>query len=429
MTAPTDEFELAAAPAVAPAARHRRRWTRRPGTWAAVAGALVLAGVVAAPPLRSLESDGVAWNLLDLDLRSAPEPLWQASIAGASDVVGVIGRTVLVGGGDADMVVDAPARTVSGVDLDTGAIVFTVADPENTCQAGTDTLACVEGRAGQAATVVVRDDQGGTLREVPFPGALSALVLDDDGLAVLEGFDSGVSDLVRIDAEGDELWRAPTSFSGRVDTSYNDLRIVDGSVETATGPFDLATGDRIEDPRWRAVSSDSAGTTVSVTAESTVVTTAGGEQLTLPPDERVLDIDDALGGPIALTGLDDGSLAVHPREDDRPLWTITEDACWLLARLDGVLVMRCFQSTGTQILALDQLSGDPLWERPGDIWADGLGASDDTLLLTTGDGVSGVDPVTGEERWALPVPGDWMEIETAADAVILVTSEVLVRLA
>ena len=425
MTA-VDEFDLATAPAAARGAvGRRRRWHGRPAPWVAAAAALVLVGIALAPPSEPTTDPGIVWNVLDLDLRDEPMPLWQAPI-GASDAVGVIDGTLVVEAAGAGEGAEVSTRTLVGVELATGAEVFMQEDPDNTCQLGHATLTCVADRGGPAASMIVRDSLGRVIREQPHPDALSAVALDDGGYVLIEGTSSGVADLLRVDADGAQMWRTATTFSGRVDPSYNSLHLTDGWVETASGAFDLDTGEPPED-LVRFAEVDPAGSTSVATHDGTVLRTTAGDQVVLPADEPLLDIDDSPGGPLALTG-NHGTVSVHRRDEGASLWTITEDQCWVTARLQSTLVMQCFEANGSRILALDQLTGSSLWTQPATPWSSLDAATTDTLLLSTPAGVSGVDPRTGEDRWRIWVPGTFWTVEAAAGAVVVLSDEALIRI-
>lgn len=426
--AQTDEFELTSAP---PADRRSRtsrgRWTRRPAPWLGAGVGLVLVGAVVATPIQPPPQPVVSWNLLDLDLREQPTPLWDAPIS-ASETLGVIDSTLVVGTAVLSSTSEtSDARILTGIDLATGAPVFTHADPDNTCQLGDDALTCVDDRGGPAAVIAVRDGEGAVERTHDYPDALSAVALDDGGYVVLQGAPSGVADLVRIDADGTERWRSATSFSGRVDTSYNRLHLMDGWVETASGAVDLETGEPPQDlVRFSELEAD--GGTAVTTSTGTVVHAASGEQVTIPPDEPLLAIDDSVAGPYALTG-NDGTVVVSRRDDGEQLWRITQDECWVQARLQSTLLMRCFVVNGSRVLALDQVTGVTLWSRSDDLGASLVTASADTVVLRTADGVAGADPRTGRDRWTIPVPGTYWQVESVAGVVLVLSDAALIRLA
>lgn len=426
----SEEFELgqpSAAPEPGSTTRRERR-RARPSPWVVTAVALVVAGVVAAPPAALLpraEPDGIAWNVLDIDLRSEPEPLWQAGVS-VTGVIGVTARTLVVESSG----LFHTHRILHALDLDTGHLRWSLADPERTCQLGSTALVCVRDRGGPDAVVATVQPSGAT-RTIELPGALAGVDIGDgEGLVAIVGDVPELAHLVRLDEDGAEVWRTQLTISGRADVGFTGLALTDDGVVTASGYFDLATGDLsgmttpVDD-----TAADGAVRTVRDDGSTLVSTPAGGERV-VPSGELWLTVDDSFGGQVSLTRAnDDDDILVRPADADEGWRLRSTPLCWPVARLAGTLLQWCTDVIGTSTIAYDLSTGERLWQRgePGG-WLSPMIASPDTLLMTTDDGVAGLDPRTGLPRWSIPVPGSYVDAIAVGGTVLVWSDEVLVRL-
>lgn len=418
----TDEFVLTEAARGAPAPPRRARWTESAATWVAASAALVLVGVLACAPAQPDLSDGIRWNVLAADLTTEPAITWWTDLA-VDEVLGALGENVLVTtdhGVDTDD--DQVGRTITAVDISTGEQRWHVADPARTCELSPRVLACVTNEGEPEATITLTGADGTVARTVPHPGALSAIDVDGGGLVVVEGGSGALADVVRIEGFGKERWRHTLSFSGEADWSWTDLE-VDGDVAVVprSGSWDLASGERVA---WSEHETAHDGTARRVIDGTTLVTLPDGTELEVPAEEMRLAIDDAFGGPVSLrfavnagiTATSDEGAVTYVTESDTRL-------CDPRVRLHGTLVQVCIETSGvseTELVAVDQLTGQPLWSRTGVGFRQQVAAMD-TLIVSSGTGVEGIDPATGETRWAIPLI-DGYPLLTAVDGVILVST-------
>ena len=226
------------------------------------------------------------------------------------------------------------------------------------------------------------------------------------------------------------MWRTQLTISGRADVGFTGLTLTEVGVVTAAGYFDLATGDL--SGLTTPVDETAADGTVRTVRDdgSTLVSTPAGGERVIPPGELWLTVDDSFGGQVSLTRAnDDNDILVRPADADEGWRLRSTPFCWPVARLAGTLLQWCTDVIGTSTIAYDLSSGERLWRRgePGG-WLSPMIATPDTLLMTTDDGVAGLDPRTGLPRWRISVPGSYVDASAVGDAVLVWSDEVLVRL-
>lgn len=440
MTSETDEFTFAEQQhAPPPRPRTPLPVSRRASTWAVAGVGLILAGVLSAsgPIYPSLE-DGVAWNILDLDLRREPEVMWVAEVANG-EVLGELDGAIVSRQGNVIYSDDEEAHPsdLVGLDAATGAERWRIEDTDHTCEIGSGAVTCTEHRASPDAIVTIYSADASTSTSVDHPGAMSARALDDGGLLVVEGGTTALADLVRLDAAGNEVWRSQLSFSGLADSGYSHIDVLgDAAIATAGGSVDLATGGEPTSYSPWFGDTDVNGTARQPTTDgATEVMFTDGATLVVPPEEMWLDVDDAFGGPVSLQG--DEITIVAAWDGGQTTHEVGQPHCWLQARLQGALVQTCFNDgdlTDSTVMAVDQLTGEQLWERTSSLGSSTFLASTDTLVLSTDGAIEGVDPRTGESRWSIPVPGQFPRTTTEEgdlvipDGLLVWTDEALMRL-
>ncbi|GAB2610094.1 hypothetical protein [Pseudactinotalea suaedae] len=431
MTNQAEEFVLAEhVPGAAPArASTPLPASRRATTWAVVGVALVVGGVLTSPgPIYPPLEDGIAWNVLDLDLMTEPRVAWTAELS-AVEVLGAVDGTVVIGLGSESPAVDEPwpDSTTVGLDARTGAELWRLTD--GTCVLGADAVTCVQDQGSPDARVTNHAADGTATRPVTHAGAVVATRLDGGGLLVVEGGSTAIAELVRIDDWGAEMWRSRLRYSGLADSGYFGLDVVGGYVSAASGWFDLETGEARELPYLESDANDALRETLE--DGSTLVTLADGREVHVPPGELLLEVDDALGGPVSLHSSSDGAL-VSTWDGGSATFTPSADLdCLLLARLQGALVEQCLPSSGIGTLrmrAIDQLTTEHLWEHTGTTGFGSVPATADTLVLSLAGSVQGVDPRTGVPRWSVPVAGVNPRVTVTDDYLIVLTPEAVIRL-
>lgn len=431
----TDEFVLTEQlPGAAPTrARRPLPFVRRAETWVAAGIALILTGVMVTPgPIYPPLGDGIAWNILDLELTTEPGVVWSTEFPETAFLLGASDDTIAVAmEGEAPEDSDnLPALTVIGLDATTGMQRFVVEDPDRSCQLSAASVTCVQGSGEPEAMIGVYPVTGAAPTDHAYPGAITAVALDDGGLLVAEGGETGIAMLVRLDPDGAELWRSRLSVSGQADPGMISLE-QRGDYATASGGilYDLVSGERVDQGLAAIDIALDGSTREGGHRQPTVVTSTDGTELLVPPGEVWLSVDDAFGGPVSLRFANDGS--VHSSADGRTQRILPEGVGWPFLRLNGVLVVYSHDSTGTaeaMLVAVDERSGTELWRRAGDLIfsvqrsSQGmLPASADTIVLNSEGRLEGVDPRAGEARWAIPLEDESAAV-SALDGGLLVWS-------
>lgn len=421
-----DELELGARAAPPPRARGPRPVGDRASTWGAVGGLLVLIGVVATPgPIEPPLTDGLEWNVLDLDLTTEPDVLWEIENPGVSMVLGRIGETIVFSAGD--QVLGEPPPPTVGIDATNGDEQWRFEG--GPCVLTTSTATCVTEPATPGAGVVLVDAEGPAAPPLRHPGAMVAMALEDGGMLVIEGGRTALSELLRLDAWGREVWRTRLDFSGLAPSGYWRLGLVGSRVVTSSSTVDLASGEPLD--TWAGIELSDDGTArESLDDGSMLLTLTDGTQRVLDPDVLWLDIDDAVDGPVSLRW-DDGDVVATWEDGSSRIALDVEEDCRPTARLQGTLVVQCLSQGPpgeTQFLGFDQQTGAPLWQRTGLPWSQQPIASADTFVVSTTEGIEGVDPRTGEPRWSVPIEAAWIFSSAVHDYLVIRTPDVLMRL-
>ncbi|WP_420112889.1 PQQ-binding-like beta-propeller repeat protein [Pseudactinotalea sp.] len=438
----TDEFILTEQlPGAAPT-RTRRPLPliRRAETWIAIAVALILTGVMITPgPIYPPLGDGIAWNVLDMDLTTEPDLAWETELPETAYLLGAGADTIAVAV-DGEVSEDSdslPALTILGLDATTGTQRWEIDDPDRSCLPDGTFVTCVQGSGEPEATISVYPATDAPPTVHDYPGAITAVALDDGGLLVAEGGGTGIAMLVRLDTEGEELWRSRLSVSGQAGPGEISLEANGGYVAVSGGIlYDLATGERMDQSMAPVDVAQDGSTRRGGFRGPTVVTTADGTEFLVPPGELWLGVDDAFGGPVSLTFDGDGS--VVSTYDGRSERVLPEGIGWPFARLNGVLLVYADDPTSdadATLIGVDELTGNELWRRVGDLsqslWPFRWGsvpASADTIVLSSAGRLDGIDPRTGEARWSISLDAESADVHAVDGGLLAWSGGVLTML-
>ncbi len=379
--------------------------------------------------------EGVAWNVLDLDLTTEPTVTWTTAVELSDDtisldllgesggvVVVALNRSVRIEGEP------PPSTPMLGLDAATGAVRLRIEDDDQTCQLGAEAVTCVTDGSTRDAAVVTYPTDGGESVAADHPGAMSALLLDDGGMLVMEGGTTALADLVRLDSSGAELWRSQLAISGMADASYLPIEVTAGTVQTWGGTVDLASGG---DPTtFPPLETAVDGATRTLLHDGTTqLVAADGSEVIIPPGEMWLSTDDAFGGAVSLREEPAGSVVAYWDGGTRTHAPSEGGSCFTSIRLDGVLVQYCDDApdlVNLRLVAIDQATAEQLWERP-DSWGQTL-ATSDTLVLATNGEAEGIDRRTGETRWSIQVPDGFVRLAVVDGGILAFTTDVVMRL-
>src|SRR5690606_13765847 len=113
-------------------------------------------------------------------------------------------------------------ETILAIHADTGADRWQITS--GTCTLSGDGATCVQGSGSPDAMITVTDDRG-QADPVPYPGAMRAQRLDDGGLLVVEGGSTALAQVVRLAADGTEIWRSALGFSGLADIGWTGFTV------------------------------------------------------------------------------------------------------------------------------------------------------------------------------------------------------------
>lgn len=395
----------------APTGRRRTPWRR----WVIASLALVLAGVLTAPP-GGVWWDGsptVAIGLLGTDMRSAPEVAWTTAVGtsfGQGDLALAGGLALVTGTG-----------TSRVVDLASGTVVQAL-DGSPSC--GThDAVVCVTSPGSPDATVVTF--RGTDAPQIArHPGTVLAVDVGDDLALVTVGGPQGQR-LSRVAPDGASAWSVDGTFVDLAGIGAWAQLVVSGDRLTVGGTYpvtvDVATGDTVQPgPEW-AVDEH-----VTLRRDSTE---AGLQRYDVLVDgETVLQgepvaiiTDDALGGraQLALGSSPGYPLVALDRSSGQEIWRSEVDGGTPVARVESSVLLLTWSASGRGLRALEEETGRERWRADG---VEFVGASADTLLVQlSGEAtLAGLDPVTGEQRWQLPLPAPlWFGPIATADGVVI----------
>lgn len=416
----TDEFDLVGGhgPADRPAppapARHRR-WRERPAPWFGAAVALVLVGALTAPPVPLVvgRGEGPDTGQLDLPLTEPPTVLWQTELTAATGLnLGDDHLLALIGD-------PGTGQTVVALDIDTGVESWRLDDADGTCQL-LDVVACVSAAdTDDAVIVTVADD--GTQQRLAHPWALLAMPSGED-LVVVERTDADrLEAVVLVEPDGTQRWRVEAdAVDGEPDAIWPTFHVDDDHVGLyRTGELiDLETGD--------VTAGD-----VHVLGSSTTIVTDDGHVVELEVDEWPIGIDDDVGGPVVLRTVESTVIVATVRGSGDELWRLDRTYCYPWMRQQGSIVFGCWGQTGTMTLvALDEVTGQPVWETERDGLP--LTAGAEAILVTTSEPsqIVALDPVDGAELWHLPFDGSsFANAYEVEDGLLIWSDRATVRLA
>lgn len=397
------EFGIDAEPAASTSAPQRRTRGARPFFWTAAALALVLVGTATATPVSYLGGPiGISIGVSDLDLREPPTVAWEVSLAYAS----------LFGSSEEVVVVSESAtgldQALVGIAIENGDELWRLDDPDRSCHIG-EGITCVADPGSDDATVVHVDIDTGATERTAAPGAVAAITLVDGRLLAYEtGFED--EQLVRLDPDGVEVWDIMTDVLDTASTpswTYMSVEPGSGTVNTLDGSFDLTTGA----PSFETVAyALDDGVHYIVDGDDARVRTADAE-VVIDRDEVLASVTDAIGGPVRLYESGDGGYRAEDRGSGRTLWTFEQRDCQPHLQLRGIVLMVCWGYEGYGSVALDERTGETLWQLDEVSWPQQ--ASPDTVLMVTqrNSAMIGVDLHTGRERWRVDGIGPGSDIE------------------
>lgn len=412
-----------------PRARGARRGGRRsrPWAWVAVAAALVVGGVVAAPPggvIVGTHTGGVELGVLDLDLRDAPVQTWRTALTSTlegSEVLRVLGDVVITAGPDA----------VTGHDLADGSLLWRVEGDRLTCQSNR-VLVCVDGGGDDDAEVLRIDARSGETDRTTYPRARAAVDAGEDLVVLRSGDLVGAGELERRAPDGAVRWAIDRWEIVLQDRWTGVMSVIGDQLQVDGRAIDLGTGEEFTTAdRWWWYDGETQGRVVQVddAGRSLLDVRRDGEVVARAQDLLVAP-DDDLGGLLELrTTTTDGVDAVGVTRSDsgEVLWTAGIDA-YPAARLEGVVVLSRWTDPEEGTLeGRDVRTGELLWTAgpaPSII-----GGSGSTLLVhdTTGR-MSGLDVRTGQVRWTSDVDGFFGTRVVTPDGMVVVSGQDLVRL-
>lgn len=425
--ATVDEFELSEGAATPPPPRRSGAWHRRPFVWAGAACALIVVGAIAAEPQPGLlvdRSEGADYRVIDVDLTREPNLAWQtpSGYTWVTDVIAGVAVAHIDSGG--------PSGALAGIDVETGETVWTLGDA-SACQYTTDRVTCVENAGVQEATVVTIDPADGDRTVVEHAYALAALTVPA-GTVVIEETATDSEDVVLVGPDGAVVWRTETDAADNtteppyVDAWVQDGVLVLGQSSTAV---DLATG-RTQDATPFPMDFD--GIDMSYEDGHYSVLLPGGEVELLETEVIFSEVDDDIGGPVALLSDDyQTSFEAVARDGAVPLWShdAGDGVCWPAGRLQGLLLLTC-EDLGqvAELRAIDQLTGELRWVVRDVVSV--AGGSKDTVIALTRDGsVLGVDLREGTTLWQLDVlAAPWAQVTELEDGLLLSGDVGLMRL-
>lgn len=310
----------------------------------------------------------------------------------------------------------------SAVDLTTGEVVWSTSEPVpegqvdagEICVVGTaGALVCVETGPDQYAFRTISAENGEQVARAPFaeaPTPQESTVVgvsaerrgDDVHLSVLVQEDESATrtasvHAAKISADGSVVWhnQSPASIGDgvRSETYLLGDQLVITHVTTQDGePFALSaeTGDRV------TMSSDNADALTGITESARDFVDDGSAA-----DHRFL-IDDESGSTKVLPAGD---------VDEEPLWSIPSDH-WVAAVCGGAVALTNDASDdatahAATVRALED--GRELWHRPLSDDA-AISCDGEHLVVADEDGLTALDPETGERAWS--VDGPWEGVRT-----------------
>ncbi|MBZ2198102.1 outer membrane protein assembly factor BamB family protein [Occultella gossypii] len=435
--------------------RGSSRW-RGPVPWGAGALALVVAGVLIAPPAPSPPG----WGLVT-DLSEPPRVAWEQELPEtfATQLMLLPSRIVLT-----------TDEEIIAFERGSGAARWSVPAQTPRCTDDGTRLVCVSGRAASARIILI-DPMSGNVGVAVAPGVEHAAAIDDD-LVVIRTTGSGY-EIGRLSDAAVALMDAgapvPTSGGPTSDTSPagadappaadwpalwavavepgvpdwlpsiavygSDVlisvgRVVDtdsGAVEPQGLVLDAATGAVVAEPERAVPGWITAGWRV-YRADGLDVYSGDGVHTVLPANQEYLSLDDD-PDPDVLIALED----TDPERSEGPpietvarsvetgevLWVRTGE--WAVARLGGTV----FTTDGAQsVRAVSEETGSEEWSSPrlagfgcpciGDRnviagWAGAQsGTGDDGTFI-------GLDVRTGEQLWEIPIRDWWNTVVPDGD--------------
>ncbi|MDN7013416.1 hypothetical protein FGW20_10270 [Methanoculleus sp. FWC-SCC3] len=186
---------------------------------------------------------------------SSGTTLWAVPSGGPVSAVGIAddGNSIVAGTGDRLMMLDAAGRIVWTVDARSRVLGAGISPDGDRCAAGT-----------VAGDLLVTDNRGGILQEIPFGSAVNTVAAGSDGALIAAGTENGTIRL--LDAEGDVLWTHDAG-SPVLSVSMTGDGIVIGAG-TGDGAVVMLDGEGQGDPVWTAAS---AANTVHLDADGSAL--------------------------------------------------------------------------------------------------------------------------------------------------------------
>lgn len=410
--------------------------------WASCAVALILIGVLTAPP-RPAEVG--PWGRVD-DLTTEPRAAWSMGAADGEVRSALIADGMLITVRDAD---------IQGRDPDTGAVVWAEEVRDARCSTDGTALTCVDADSRVLELDPVSGE--GTTREIP--DAVLATRADGD-LFVLAGGERPA--LQRLSGE-QSVWSTRVHLDRGSAPFGVELTVLAGHVLTtrataAAGPrdghgsaYDAATGEWLAEGAPHSLTPAGPGVWQLMGAEGGLLFVRGGDG---PQDLAHLPLgyDDAWDRPeqVALRGAETSGGETTGAAASRALETGVLDTAtgeWLwsteepmvpVARVDGAVVANTSTGDLSAAQGWDAATGEVLWQR-AEAWLRCPCLADASTLVAVEVGFApatlarpaayedliALDAGTGEERWQLDLPAETFAVLADGEHLITVAPMVL----
>lgn len=374
---------------------------RRAGAvpWVALALALVVLGVLAAP-VPGMRDRGLVPALSD-----APQPQWSValhSVRAAQGQVWIADQRVLAASGNA----------LRAADLATGAIAWEMRGNRLRCSVQAPAIACVSGLQEQAELIEL-STHAGELERTDMPHLLFAVPHERGLIGLWKSGD--VVTVTRADLTGRQVWEEHLSpYSGPIEWSEVRMAVVDDAVllslardaQVDLGIAALDVDDGAARRSMQALSEHDGEWLVN--AENTLVVYGlSGQPWPVGSAHLQMPVDDDPGGELVFD-LTETSVQARALSTNELLWEFVpgEPAPVVpQARLDGVLVV---WSEG-QLRGLHLADGTARWQQPAGApmcpcYADGRVLTH--LTWRDGTHLRGIDVTNGQTAWEVPVGSD-----------------------